>query len=392
MYEYLSLLEDEVIVIKIKVLQVIGNLRIGGAETVAMNIYRYIDREKFEFHYLVYGTTIGEYEEEVKELGGKVIHMNYLPKDLSKYKKQLKQIVNRYGPYDIIHTHMMFHNGIVLKSAKELGIPIRISHAHSTNNGGDVKGIIKLIIRYVYIYLSRIWIRNNAIEYIACGKMAGDYLYGKRFFEKNGILIKNGVNLDKYKYNNIIRQLMRNQYNLNGKKVYACIGHFERVKNQEFVIRVFERISKNNINARLVLLGEGKLKKHIQNLVKELNLVNKVLFTGNVNNVNEWMQAIDFLLMPSLYEGVPVTLIEAQAAGLKCFVSNRISKEVDITKTIKFIPLENSIEEWVGIDKEDKDYIRDVDLKQLVKSGYDIKANIQIIEEEYYRLLERIYE
>lgn len=374
---------------KIKVLQIVGNLRIGGAETVAMNLYRYIDREKFEFHYLVYGNEIGDYEKEVWELGGKIIHINYIPKNMLTYTKILRKVVNENGPYQIIHSHMMYHNGIVLKSARKLGIPVRISHAHSTNDGSSTENFIKLCLRYIYLKIARAWIKNNATKYISCGEKAGEALYGKSFFEKKGLLLKNGIDLQKYVFNNSMRRALRTQYGLDNKRVYACIGHFQPVKNHVFLIHIFNEICKVDKTAILVLLGDGTLKEKIEILVKEKNLSDKVIFMGNVNNVSEWLQAIDFLLMPSLYEGVPLTLIEAQAAGLKCFVSDTVSKETDITDTLKFLSLKIP-EQWVEITKENSNYIRENDITQLVDAGYNAKTNIQIMQSVYYESLERI--
>lgn len=377
---------------KIKVLQVVGNLKIGGAETVAMNIYRYIDRDKFEFHYLVYGDNIGHYEDEVKSLGGTVIHMNYSPKNISKYKSDLKNIIDQYGPYDIVHSHMMFHNGFVLKYSAKLGIPIRISHSHSANDGKFTENKIETLIKNCYLKLSQYWIKKYSMLYIACGNAAGECLYGESFFKKNGIVINNGINIKKYSYNNDIRQIMRKKYRLEGQNVYACIGHFETVKNHEFLIKIFNEIHKVNKNTKLILLGEGVLKKTIEEQVKKANLNDDVIFTGNVDNVNEWMQAIDFLLMPSLFEGVPVTLIEAQAAGLKCFVSDRVSKEVDITGSIKFISLDDDINEWINIANEKTNYQRNLNICKLSEMGYDVESNIKVIESEYLKLLESLNE
>lgn len=375
---------------KIKVLQVVGNLRIGGAETVAMNIYRYIDRDKYEFHYLVYGNEIGDYEKEVEQLGGKVIHISYSPHVINKtYYSDLKNIVKQYGPYEIIHAHMMLHNALILKFAEKLKIPIRISHAHSTTDGAEKKNLIQAIVREVYSLIAKYRIRKYATTFISCGDRAGIYLYGKKFYMRNGILIKNGIEIEKYLYNPNIRDNLRRQNNLNNKLVLACIGHFERVKNHEFLIRIFKKIHDVNPKAILYLLGDGPLKPEIEKQVREAELQDCVLMTGNVTNVSDWMQAIDYLLMPSLYEGVPLTLIEAQVAGLKCFVSDKVSKEVNITGNIKFLPLDK-LSGWLDIAFLDNEYNRKIDLKMIQENGYDVKTNIHLIEKLYNRQEEKI--
>nr|WP_308668690.1 glycosyltransferase family 1 protein [uncultured Agathobacter sp.] len=365
-----------------KVLQVIGKLKIGGAENVAMNLYRYIDRTKFEFHYLVYGDLVGEYEEEVIKMGGKVIHINYEPKNQKKFKSDFENVIKKNGPYDVIHAHMMFHNGIVLKMAKKNKIPIRISHSHSTNDGVEKKNLKDYFIRGIYDYMSLLRIKLNGNVFLACGLDAGHFLYGKEFFDKNGIVIRNGIDVNRFKFNVKKRNIIREKMNFNNKHIYCCIGHFDTVKNHQFLINVFSKIVEIDKSAFLVLLGDGVLRKDIEELCVEKKVNDNVLFLGNVNNIDEWLQAVDFLLMPSLYEGIPVTLIEAQAAGVKCFVSDRISKEVDYSNTINFIPLENQ-EQWIRIADENINYIRPNNMKLVAESGYDVRENIKMVQKIY---------
>lgn len=371
---------------KIKVLQVVGRLRIGGAETVAMNLYRYINRNKFEFHYLVYEDDIGDYEEEVIQLGGKVIHINYSSRYIKRYRNDLLNVMKENGPYDIIHVHMMFHNGIVLQIAKKAGIPVKVSHSHSTNDGGIRYGNIKDITRNLYLKYSRRLICINADILLGCGEEAGNYLYGNRVFAEKGILIKNGINIDKYHFNKRTRNVIREQYGFNNEKIYGCIGHFDRVKNHTFLIDIFEKIHMIDKKAILVLLGEGKLRQEIEHLCKDKHLEPYVVFMGNVNNVNEWLQAMDFLLMPSLYEGIPLTLIEAQASGIKCFVSDRVAKEANVTGEITYIPL--NVDKWVELMQGSIDYNRtEKNEKCLIDNGYDIRTNVKKVEEKYMEKL-----
>lgn len=372
---------------KIKVLQVVGSLHIGGAETVAMNLYRYIDRNIFEFHYLVYGSSVGFYEKEVKQLGGKVIHIDYSYKKLGKYKKDLINVFNEYGPYDIIHAHMMFHNSIVLSIAKKYGIPITVSHAHSTNDGGVSNNPLIRIIRVIYIERARKIINENSDFLIACGEDAGKFLYGENEYKKRGYLLKNGIDIKKYKFNVSVRNRMQSMYNLKDKIVFGCVGHFEKVKNHQFLIDVFQQVHKNNSDTILVLLGDGKLKEEIQNKCTRIGLENSVIFTGNVNNVNEWMQSMDYLLMPSLYEGIPVTLIEAQASGLKCYVSDHVSTEPNITGLLRYLPLNQKI--WTDELSQCTSYNRSTDYTDIMKeNGYDVENNVIGLEYKYYELLD----
>ena len=259
---------------KIKVLHVVGQLRIGGAETVAMNIYRYIDRSKYELHYLVYSDYKGDYEEEVEKLGGQVIHVKYMQgMTIKRYKDLLVKVNRENGPYKIIHAHMMFHNGMVLEAARQAEIPVRISHAHSTDDGGNKKYFFQRIIRFLYCSISRKYINRSATKLISCGQKAGEFLYGKKEFHKRGILIKNGIDFDTFKYNEEIRRYMRKKYCLDNFTVFGCIGHLEDVKNQEYLIKLISKYKEDN--TKLIFLGDGELRETLQEQVIVSGLKNK---------------------------------------------------------------------------------------------------------------------
>ncbi|WP_282709348.1 glycosyltransferase [Ligilactobacillus sp. Marseille-Q7487] len=371
---------------KIKVLQIVGSLRIGGAENVAMNIYRYINRDKYEFHYLVYGKEIGDYEREVETMGGKVIHISYKPKVIDlEYRKTLEKIIEKNGPYDIVHAHMMFHNGKIFSSLKKYNIPLKISHAHSTDDGSEKNNLLRKLIRKVYTYVERRNILKYANCYIACGDKAGEYLYGKKLYHSQGILVRNGINIEEYTFNSNNRKFLRNLYGLENNIVIAIIGHLEMVKNHSYAIKIFKNIHDKIPNSRLLIFGEGKLKNNLQQQIFDNNLQDVTKFMGNVNNVNEWLQAIDILLMPSLFEGVPLTLIEAQTAGVRCFVSENISKEVKITDLLTFISIEEeNIQEWTNAVVSCRlEYNRNLYSKKVIEKGYGIDENIDIIKRIY---------
>uniref|UniRef100_I5AQ98 Glycosyltransferase n=1 Tax=Eubacterium cellulosolvens (strain ATCC 43171 / JCM 9499 / 6) TaxID=633697 RepID=I5AQ98_EUBC6 len=366
---------------RIKVLQVIGTLRIGGAETVAMNLYRFIDRERFEFHYLVYGDSVGDYEDEVKALGGLVIHTKCSIREKINFSHVLKQIYKMYGPYEIVHVHMMFHNGVVLSAAKKVGIPVRISHAHSTNGGGENRGCNR-IIHAIYSLYERWLINRTANILISCGNDAGVFLYGKRAFDKRCIVIKNGIDVSKYKFDTRLRNIYRKKYNLSGKIVFGCVGHFEKVKNHAFLIDVFSEFCMQERASELVLLGDGILRSTIENQCLELKIKDKVLIMGNVNDVGNWMNAFDCLLMPSIFEGMPLALIEAQASGLKCIVSQNISAEIDITGHVGFLPLDKK--NWIEEMKKCSIGERfESDEMRIKESGYSVERNVKELEEIY---------
>ena len=217
---------------------------------------------------------------------------------------------------------------------------------------------------------------------------AGKYLYGEKTYRKDGLLFRNGIDIEKFQFNKTIRNKMRLKYNLQNNKVYSCIGHFEPVKNHKFLINVFQKLYNSDPSSILILLGDGELRNEIESMCQRKNIKDKVLFMGNVNNVNEWLQAIDFLLMPSLYEGIPVTLIEAQASGLRSFASENITKEVNVTGTVEYIPLDE--QKWVDTVRKIQYYNRNVETSTRLKSnGYDVRANVKGLEKIYLDKLGR---
>ena len=369
---------------KIKILQVIGSLHVGGAENVAVNIYRYIDREKFEFHYLVYTKPddVGEYESEVISLGGKVLHLEYTGNNKN-FRKKLKNIIMDNGPYKIVHSHLMFHNGVILKTAYECGIEKRISHAHSTKDAIYEKCIDK-IIHALYRSFMRINIKKFGTDWLACGKEAGIYLYGRQKYNSDVVLIKNGIYLEKFEYNTIIRDNIRYKYGINSNAfVIGNAAHFIPLKNHEFIVDVFEAVNKKIPDSYLFLMGDGPLKSKIEEKVKKMNLDDKVIFTGVTNRVNEIMQAVDVFLLPSLYEGLPVSVVEAQATGLECIVSDKVTKEVNFGDLVHFLPIDKGIELWVEQLLELRGYRRESGTELVREHGYSARENVKDIEGIY---------
>lgn len=359
---------------KIKVLQVIGSLHIGGAENMAMNILRYIDRGKYQIDFLVFdGTKENSFESEAISLGANIIMLNKPSLSYREFYKNIKKLLQD-GKYDVVHSHTLFNNGIILKAASAVGVKARISHSHSTNSGRNEN-----ITYRVYIKIMRSYINRYATHLIACGKDAGTFLYENKRF----IVIKNGVNISDYKCNIDIRLSMRNQLGLGDKFVIGHVGRFAKVKNHDFLLDVFLEVHKIIPNSILLLVGDGELREEIINKIDKYNLKNYVILTGLRDDVNNLMQAMDILLLPSLYEGIPLTLIEAQASGLKCIISDNVSDEVCITDDVYKLSLDNK-SKWINkILEYSKSNNRNSNNKNLIDSGYDIKTSIKKLENIY---------
>lgn len=362
---------------KTKVLQVIGNLNIGGAENVVMDYYRNIDREQFEFHYLVYTTESGDYEDEVYDLGGRVIHIDYSFSDIRSFYYSLISLYEK-EKYDIVHSHTLFNSGIVLKAANKAGVPKRIAHSHSTKNKVKTNYILK-----IYEKIMRYTIKKNATDFLACSKSAGEYLYGNIFFESHGKKVLNGIETNKYEYNSNIRNQIREMYDIDENCiVLGHVGHLASVKNQKYLLKILKEL--NDKRYILMLIGDGEDKNQLKNHAKSLNMKEQVLFTGNIDNVNEYLNAIDIFLFPSLFEGLPLAVVEAQASGLPCIISRAVPTDVLITEHVKRLPIgERDIKKWVSFIKNAKFYERKKYAMEVNKAGYEVKKTGQQVEKIY---------
>lgn len=317
---------------KIKVLVVISKLRIGGAEKVAVDIGINADKNKYEFDYLVFGDEPRDYEELLIKNGCRVICYPEPADDYIAYLKSLKKLINETG-YDVIHAHTMFNCGWAMLVGWLCGVPVRISHAHSALlEERSVK-------TRAYEALMRMFILLFSTELVACGKKAGERLYGKKAFNKKGKLILNGINVKSFKFDDEKRQLMREKLSLSEAFVIGHAGHLYTVKNQIFLIELLPGILKRAPNARLLLLGDGPDRTMLEEKARKLGVIDKVIFTGNVTNVSDYLSAMDVFAFPSLYEGTPLSIIEVQSNGLPCVISDTVPNDVFLTDLIISTPL-----------------------------------------------------
>ena len=313
---------------KKRVLSVISKLRIGGAEKVARDIGFFADPNEFETHYLVFGDETGGYEKELEEHGCKIIRFPEPSENYRAFFSNLKALINENN-YDIIHAHTMFNCGFAMLAGKLCGVKVRIAHAHSALTE---KSNIKI---KVYEAFMRLLIKTCATDFVACGEKAGERLFGKRFFHKKGTLILNGVDIKSFAFSKEKRNEIREKHNFNGKFVIGHAGHLFPVKNQIFLIELMPEILKKKPNAVLLLLGDGEERENYEKKVSELNLEDKVIFTGNVRNMGDYLSAMDVFAFPSLYEGTPLSIIEVQSNGLPCIISDSVPSDVFLTDLIK---------------------------------------------------------
>ncbi len=323
----------------IKVLELCGKLNIGGAQLVAANIGLHAP-DGYEITYLVYGDEVGEYEQEILARGHRIIHMAPPRGNAKSYIRELTDLIRR-GGYDAVHCHTMFSSGVVMLAAKRAGVRGRICHSHTAKDNTKLS-----VSRRAYRWFMRLLIHTCATDYLACGVEAGRALYGKRWFDRCGRVIKNGIDVRAFSYREEAAGQIREKYGLEGKFVLGHVGHYVDVKNQSFLIRLMPELLKRRPNAVLLMFGDGEDRKKLSALIEKYHLKDSAFLMGNVRNIDKILSAFDVFVFPSHFEGTPLALLEAQANGLPCLISDRIPEDACLTPLITRLPLD-APEQWI---------------------------------------------
>ena len=321
-----------------RVLHIVGAMNRGGTETMLMNLYRNIDRSKVQFDFVSFSEEEAHYDEEIKSLGGKVIKILK-----SNSVKELSEVIKDNGPYEVIHAHTLFNSGIAMLAAKKCGVKIRIAHAHTTLDYSSS------LVRKIYIKFMRYLINNNSTNTLACSKEAGKYLFGNKEIKKDKYnYFSNLIN-----YNDLLKEpkgkveAFKEEYNLKNSIVIGHIGTFKESKNQRFLLEIIKYMKKNHLDVKLLLVGDGGLRVQLENLSKEYDIYDIVKFVGIREDINVMLHSMDVFVFPSIYEGLGLVLLEAQATGLHCIVSEAIQSEADLDLgLIRKLNLSDGVEKW----------------------------------------------
>lgn len=357
----------------------------GGAEAMIMNYMRNINRDVIKFDFLTNRDYRAAYEDEIESLGGKVYHMCPMyPGKFRQYKREVREFLKEHPEYQIIHSNLEERSYFPLKEAKKLGVPVRISHSHSRPLGFN----LKLIMRYYF----RFMLKYYNTHMFSCGVEAGDWLYGRKNRDKV-IIMNNAIDAKQYTYDVSKAKEMRKSLGIDDcKKVIGHVGRFFAQKNHPFLIDIFQAIHEKDANTVLLLVGGGeqddRLKNEMKQKVADLGLSDCVQFLGVREDVNEVMQAFDLFLLPSLFEGLPVTMVEAQASGLPCVISDKVPIQCDITGNVKVVALEDSPEKWADVVLDFmEEFEREDTFDKLKKAGFDIQENAKWLEGFYIEAL-----
>lgn len=347
----------------------------GGIESVIMNYYRSFDKSKIQLDFLC-NTEVVAYEDEIKKLGGKIFRITARSKNYFLYKKQLDNFFKKNAKkYSSIWVNVCSLANIdYLKYAKKYGIKKRIIHCHNSQNMDSVfRGLLH---KY-----NKLFIKKYATDFWSCANSASNWFYNNKIIKSSKyLLVNNAIDYKKYMYNKKARDIIRKKLNLNDKIVFGNVGRLHFQKNQEFAIKVFYEFSKNHPNSIFYIIGDGEDRKKLLNLINDLNISDKVFLLGLRDDVNELLQAMDIFLFPSFFEGLSLSLIEAQASKLLIFTSTGVSKETKMSDCIHFLDIEKGPVFWSNIiQKNIKNINRSSITDEIKARGFDILEQSNIL-------------
>ncbi len=361
----------------IRILHSVSNMDRGGIETMLMNFYRNVDREQVQFDFLANKPAPGDYDEEIRAMGGRIFispgFMSY-----RKYLDYMTGLFREHPEYKIIHTHNGALMLYALESAKKNNIPVRIAHAHATAVPFGIKNELKKLMRPMIKYV--------ATDYWGCSEAAGKFYFSEKRWNEKHQLIHNAINVDDFAFNSEARAAIRRQYGFGDKFILGHVGRLTPQKNQKMILDIFAEMHRLNPNTHLVMVGTGELEEEMKKHTAELGIADHVTYTGVQTNVNEWYSAFDVFIMTSKNEGLPVVAVEAQAADLPCAMSGSITPEVKVTDNVKFMSINEEPLKWAKaiLDFEQRERVnRGAELKA---AGYDIRFEAARMQELYLEL------
>ena len=308
---------------KVRVLEVFDSLEIsGGVQMVIMNVLRNIDREKVQIDFAVYDLPEKDsYKEEAEALGVNIYKIdNVSSHGVFSFYKQMRDFFKAHA-YDVVHAHNLFHNGIILRAARKSGVKKRISHSHQSFDDRNYK-----FPRSFFTVFFKILNNMEATDRVACSDLAADFLFGKN---KPYIFIPNSVDFEKFRIQKSVSEL-RESFGVTDPsvRILAHIGRFAKQKNQPMLIEIMKHL--RDENCLLLVAGQGELREEFLKSVKNEGLQDKIRYLGLIRNVPEFLKVSDCLLVPSIYEGLPIVGVESQAAGCRALISKHLTKQVDL--------------------------------------------------------------
>lgn len=365
----------------IRILQVLGGLNLGGAETMVMNLYRAMDRTKIQFDFVIHLSEKQAYEDEVLSMGGRIYRIpQYNGKNTFEMIKAWNHFFELHIEYKIMHSHVRSYASLFVPIAKKHGVKT-IIHSHSTSNGSGILSYVKSLMQYP--------LRYQADYCFGCSKEAGQWLFGEKVCNSSKYhMIKNAIDTSLYNMNYEVRKRYRDSWNVvDSSKVLIHVGRLHEAKNHLFLLEVFARYHEVNKDSLLVIVGDGELADKIRDKIDELNIKDNVKMLGARNDVPQLLLAADCFVFPSKWEGLPVTVVEAQASGLPCLVSDTVTKDVNVTELVNYLPIDEGVEPWLNMLKSISFERKNV-IEEIVKAGFDTISSAKNLFDFYKRILE----
>ena len=373
----------------IRILNVVGRMDRGGIETLIMNVYRHIDRDKVQFDFLAhYGKENADYNEEIRALGGRIYEMpvikttekTYYGK-FFEYRRALKKFFKEHPEYHIVHGHMTNTAAIYMPIAKKYGkVTTCIAHSHLTQTQKTISSLTALGTNLLLKPIRRL-----STDYFACSEMAALWLFKQEDLDAGRVhIVPNGVHTAEFEYAPAVREKVRQALAAGDKTIIGHVGRFFPQKNHTKLLDIFHHYHGLHPDTELWLIGDGELRQEMEKKVEALGLTDCVRFLGLRSDVKELMQGMDLFLMPSLYEGLPVVGIEAQAASLPMVVSTEITEELNITGDVRFVGLEQPLEDWAkAIETALDGFERRSTVAVLTDAGYDVQTTTDFLQNFY---------
>ena len=358
---------------KKKILHVTGAMNVGGTETMLINLYRKINKD-IQFDFISYSNQEAYYYKEIEELGGRVIKLN-APSEVGIISaiKDIMKFIEENGPYNAVHTHMLFNCGIAMIAAYLSGVKVRVSHAHTTSDNSTS------LIRKIYIAVMRFFIKLFSTDFLACSDAAGKYLFGNSVTtNKRYKMLPNYIDYEKF-INCNDKNSIRKELGIRNDDIVIChIGRFITAKNHKFLIDIISEMIQNDDKVKLILVGTSDLRNEIEAKVKDLGIESNVYFTGLRDDISNILNNSDLFILPSIYEGLGLVLLEAQASNLPCLVSEAVQPEVDLgIGLVKKLNLSYGAKTWAheasSLIKENKN--KNINIINAVKEKkYDLNS------------------
>ena len=355
-------------------------MRNGGVESALLGYYKYIDKTKIQYDFIIDEDSVHVPEKQMTESGGRIIVIPPYQKQFA-YQKALHKIFTQ-NHYPLVFSHINSLSVFPLFAAWKAGIPVRVALSQSTAGHGE-------FLRNVMKYTLRNFSKTFATEYCACSKLAGQWLFGKRAMNSGRVLIwPNAIELERFAYNKPVRDEMRKFLKLEDKFIVGHAGRFANQKNHKFLIDIFAEIHRLRNDAVLLLAGDGPLMDEIARKVMDLGLNDSVIFLGSVNNMEKYYQAMDVFILPSFYEGLPVVGSEVQVAGLPFLCADTVTSETKFCDNMKFLSLKKSAHEWADEAlKLCENHVRRDMSTEAREHGFDVKVQAAKMSKWYCRLL-----